>query len=1249
MQETPKNLQTLRQRAEDIFRGQKTALQHDDVPQSVAAMQTTVHELRVHQIELEMQNEELRRTQLELDASRERYFDLYDLAPVAYCTVSEQGQILEANMAAATLLGMSRRTLVGQRISRFIVKTWQDTYYLHNHRMFTSGEPQAYELQMTKGDGVNFWVNMAATLAHDASGTPLQRIVLNDVTDAKLMVAAMQASEARFRALVEWSPDAIVVHRDGKIIFVNPATLDMFGAKTPSELVGKALLDRVHPDFRAMVMERVKKVSKHTNIAPPMMEEVLLKLDGTPINVEVQSISTVYDDAPAIQVTMRNITARKQAEQLLRQNRDTFFNLIQNAPFGLYVVDAQFRMCQASRASHKAFANIDPLIGRDFEEILRLAWAEPFLSEVLGRFRHTLQTGQAYAAPNTTEQRRDTPDIESYDWKIERITLPDGQLGVVCYFYDITERMQAQAALRESEEFSRSIIKSSQDCIKVLDLEGNLLSMQSGQELLGIEDIEPFLNNSWLDFWASEADRRAAQAAVASAAAGGAGSFVGFFRTLRGVPKWWEVAISPILDANGKPARLLAASRDVTDRQQAEDVLRQRTAQFETLVNEAPHGVYLIDADFRIRQVNPTGLSAFGNMPELIGRDFAEVMHILWPKTKADEVIQQFRHTLATGEAYFVPEMIETRADRQTTEYYEWQINRIPLPDGRHGVVCYFRDISEHVLAQQKIRESEERYRNLFNSIDTGFCVIDMIFDAQQKPVDYRFLEINPSFEKQSGMANAVGKRLLEFTSDLEPYWFEIYGKVAVTGEAIRIVRQAKPLSDRTFDLYAFKVGGPDSRKVAILFTDITERRQEEVHKELLSRELRGKHTDLVLALASAEKANHVKTDFLSSMSHELRTPLSAILGFAQLIESGKPAPTASQKRSIDQILQAGWYLLELINEILDLAKIESGKLSLSMQPTALAGVLRECEALIGPMAQKGGLSVSFAAPQAAYAVQADPTRMKQVLFNLLSNAIKYNKAGGTVNVTCMAVTPARVRISVEDTGKGLTPRQIAQLFQPFNRLGQEATSVEGTGIGLVMTKRLVEMMGGEIGVHSTVGTGSVFWVEMNLVSVLPSSAEVEVKVDAEAEAEAEANFMAKSLCTLLYVEDNPASLMLMQDLMARRPDIHLLTATDALSGVTLARAERPDVILMDINLPGISGLEALNILLGDPRTARTPVVALSANAIPADIERGLAAGFFSYLTKPLKVNEFMQTLDAASQFAKATPGAPMALPREQA
>jgi signal transduction histidine kinase/ActR/RegA family two-component response regulator len=393
----------------------------------------------------------------------------------------------------------------------------------------------------------------------------------------------------------------------------------------------------------------------------------------------------------------------------------------------------------------------------------------------------------------------------------------------------------------------------------------------------------------------------------------------------------------------------------------------------------------------------------------------------------------------------------------------------------------------------------------------------------------------------------------------------------------------------------------------------------------------------LETAKSIAEKANLAKSDFLSSMSHELRTPLSAILGFAQLIESGEPAPSPAQKRSLDQILQAGWYLLDLINEILDLALIESGKLSLSMEPVSLAEVMQECQSMIEPQARKRGIKVSFPRATILHIVYADRMRVKQVLINLLSNAIKYNNQGGSVILTCKEHSRGRLRITVKDTGDGLSPEKVAQLFQPFNRLGQEFNAEEGTGIGLVMTKRLTELMGGSIGLESTVGEGSSFWIELHLTSIKNSLPMEELELTVAHPALA-AN---ASLHTLLYVEDNPANLMLIEDLIARRPDIQLLTARDGPTGVALAQSALPTVILMDINLPGISGIDALKLLRKDPRTAHIPVVALSANAMPRDIEKGMEAGFFRYLTKPIKVNEFMDTLELILKFANTKASKP--------
>ena len=415
---------------------------------------------------------------------------------------------------------------------------------------------------------------------------------------------------------------------------------------------------------------------------------------------------------------------------------------------------------------------------------------------------------------------------------------------------------------------------------------------------------------------------------------------------------------------------------------------------------------------------------------------------------------------------------------------------------------------------------------------------------------------------------------------------------------------------------------------VLAIARDVTERKRNE-------QALQETNTELASAKSAAEEANLAKSDFLSSMSHELRSPLNAILGFAQLMELASPLPTDSQKESIAQILQAGWHLLKLINEILDLSVIESGKVSLSTESVSLAEVMSECQAMMEPQAQQLGIGMTFPRFDNPFFVSADRTRLKQIVINLLSNAIKYNKEQGTVVVDCATSAPGLTRISVKDSGAGLSPEKLAQLFQPFNRLGQEAGGVAGTGIGLVVTKRLAELMGGVLGVESIAGAGSVFWCE------LISCAAPQLVVESGEAAALDVPTVATGArrLTLLYVEDNLANMKLVEQLIARRPDLRLLTAVNGTLGIEVARTSQPTMILMDINLPGISGVEALKVLRGDPATAHIPVVALSANAMPRDIEKGLQAGFFRYLTKPIKINEFMHTLDAALEFARQEAG----------
>jgi PAS domain S-box-containing protein len=408
-------------------------------------------------------------------------------------------------------------------------------------------------------------------------------------------------------------------------------------------------------------------------------------------------------------------------------------------------------------------------------------------------------------------------------------------------------------------------------------------------------------------------------------------------------------------------------------------------------------------------------------------------------------------------------------------------------------------------------------------------------------------------------------------------------------------------------------------------FADITARIEAEARLQRMNAELEervaSRTRELVAALEVAERASRAKSEFLSRMSHELRTPLNAILGFAQVLQLRTDALPAGARDALRQIETAGWHLLELINDVLDLSRIESGTMTVSREPVDVAPLVTDCARLADPLARKHQVQVfNRAADVAGLYALGDRTRLKQVLTNLLSNAIKYNRAGGSVTLALARGPDGWIEIAVADTGRGFTQAQLAQMFQPFNRLGAEGGPVDGTGIGLVITKRLVELMHGTLGVETTAGAGSVFTVRLQSA---PSGAAA-----APPPAPALPPSTVDRVRTVLYIEDNPSNVDLMAGVLALRPGVRLLTAANGAAGLALARRERPDLILVDVALPDIDGFEVCRQLRAEAAFVRAPIVALSANAMPSDIEKGRRAGFDAYLTKPLDVPTFLAELD---------------------
>jgi PAS domain S-box-containing protein len=704
---------------------------------------------------------------------------------------------------------------------------------------------------------------------------------------------------------------------------------------------------------------------------------------------------------------------------------------------------------------------------------------------------------------------------------------------------------------------------------------------------------------------------------------------------------------APIRDREGRVVGAVLVFRNVSKEYAVQQALRDSAAQIQTILNTVVDGIITLYASGGlVETVNPAAERMFGySAAELAGRNFS----LLIPELDRDQREGSLEYYSPSDEARASGLGREVVGRRKDGSYFpaEIAVGEMWL-GGQRYFTGILRDITARKQAEEALLKAGALQKAIFDSANFSSIATDakgviQIFNVgAERMLGYTAAEVMNKItpadisDPQEVIARAAALSL-ELGTPITPGFEALVFKASRGIEDIYELTYFRKDGSR-FPAVVSVTALRDEQDTIIGYlligTDNTARKQIEAERTRLDQALQDRNVELESAKVLAERANLAKSDFLSSMSHELRTPLNAILGFAQLLESGTPAPTPTQQRNLEQILKGGWYLLELINEILDLALIESGRATLSHEPVSLVEVMHECRAMVERQAQKRGIGMSFPHFALPYFVSADLTRVKQVMINLLFNAIKYNTLQGSVDVEYDLRPDNLIRISVRDTGPGLAPEQLAQLFQPFNRLGKEAGAEEGTGIGLVVTKRLVEQMGGTIGVNSTVGVGSEFWLELSLTTA-PELVIEELEHAALARPQEPDG---TPLRTVLYVEDNPANLNLVEQLVERRPDLRMLSAADGNLGIEFARTYLPEVILMDINLPGINGLDAMKILRADPLTAHIPIIALSANAMPNDIEKALRAGFFDYLTKPIKVNLFMSTLDEALKLSQAGP-----------
>ncbi len=532
----------------------------------------------------------------------------------------------------------------------------------------------------------------------------------------------------------------------------------------------------------------------------------------------------------------------------------------------------------------------------------------------------------------------------------------------------------------------------------------------------------------------------------------------------------------------------------------------------------------------------------------------------------------------------------------------------------------------------EEMRQSDARFRAI---LDHSPSLISI------KNLDGDVVLVNRNFNLLEGPlpADYIGKNVYDlFPQKADAIWKDdlraLKARRPIEAEEDFLHRDGKVHTYWTIK-FPLSIGSDEPFGICAISTDITDRKKVakelEQHRDHLQELVEERTSELTQATKEAEKANLAKSEFLSRMSHELRTPMNSILGFGQLLEKNTREPLGeTQKRFVHHILKAGDHLLELINEVLDLAKIESGRMTISLEDVNATSLVAQSIELVGPLATNYGITLLQNSPsdKDLPVVRADYTRLKQVLVNLMSNAIKYNRSGGKVTLDCIPLKTDYLRFSVTDTGHGIPESGLNNIFKPFDRLEAENSGIEGTGIGLTITKKLVELMNGRIGVESIVGEGSTFWVD------IPTATHILEKPSADEIIEREITYTPDGIKTtgvrtILYVEDNPNNLELMIQVLKEFPRAKLITAHTAELGLELAEAHNPALILLDINLPGMDGFHMLERLQKGKGTKSTPVIAVSAAAMPKDIAKGLEAGFKEYLTKPINIGKTLAVISS--------------------
>lgn len=693
-------------------------------------------------------------------------------------------------------------------------------------------------------------------------------------------------------------------------------------------------------------------------------------------------------------------------------------------------------------------------------------------------------------------------------------------------------------------------------------------------------------------------DRQHVERAVAESLVTRRGRIEYRFRANSGEYRWIADHYAVEVDAQGRPTHRSGLLRDVSTERRAERQLR-------TTLESIGDGFFSLDARWHFTYVNAAAERMLGyRREELLDRSFWE----MFPGAAASSLETEYHRAMAGSvvdfEFFYPP-------------WNRWFHIR-GFPRAAAGLSVYFRDISAQKLAEEDLRRSEARYRTLFESIEDGFCIVEILVDADGQPVDYRFLEANPAFGPATGLHDAIGRTALELVPGLDPWWVRTYGRVGLTGEPLRFENHSQAMG-RTFEVYAFRFGLPAQRHVAIFFKNVTDRKLAELERHRLLERERAARTD-------AERASRLKDEFLATISHELRTPLNAILGWSQILARGG-ADAGTLHQGLGAIERNAVAQARLVEDLLDMSRIVSGMIRLDVQSVDLHQVMLAAVETARPAADAKGVHVEYTCEADVTVVRGDATRLPQVAWNLLSNAVKFTARGGTVRVRLGALGD-HLRLEVSDTGQGIAPDFLPHVFERFRQADASTTrSHGGLGLGLAIVKQIVELHGGRVAARSDgPGLGASFTVDLPRLATAPGHDAPAFPATAAASTlQDEDQAVTLAQLTVLAVDDEPDALALIRQVLEAQ-QARVVTAASAQEALEVFESTRPHVLLADIGMPDVDGYELIRQVrsLRADQGGTVPAAALTAFARSEDRTRALLAGYQTHLAKPVEPVELV-------------------------